>query len=95
MSGTHFCLWTKLNSPPYRNESFPCLCFDLFLAGQETTSTTLSFLVLYLMLDQRVQAKLHADLDQIDSDDGIGLGAKPLLHYTNAVINVSKAQLNT
>jgi hypothetical protein len=40
------------------------------------------------MLDQRVQAKLHAELDQLDSEAAIGLSDKSRMHYTNAVINV-------
>jgi cytochrome P450 len=44
------------------------LCFDLFVAGQETTATTLNFLVLYLLLDQEAQRKMHNELDQLDNE---------------------------
>ena len=71
------------------------LCADLFMAGQETTSTTLSFLVLYLMLDQRVQAKMQLELDGLDTQKGRnGFGEwvtqadRPKLPYLCAIINV-------
>lgn len=71
------------------------LCFDLFLAGQETTATTLSFLVLYLLLDQRVQEKMQAELDILDTgrngfSQGVTLADRGKLPYVNAVINVGK-----
>uniref|UniRef100_A0A915DT43 Cytochrome P450 n=1 Tax=Ditylenchus dipsaci TaxID=166011 RepID=A0A915DT43_9BILA len=44
-----------------------CLCFELYGAGQETTSSTLNFLVLYLMIYPRVQRKLQEELDRVIS----------------------------
>ena len=69
--------------------------FDLFIAGQETTAKTLGFLVLYLLLDQRVQKKLHEELDNLREEKIInGFDAyftmtdRTKLPYLNAVINV-------
>ena len=70
------------------------LCFDLFLAGQETTATTLNFLVLYLLLDQRIQEKMHKELDKLEEEkngiveNGIELSDRPKLPFLNAIINV-------
>ena len=71
-------------------DNFRALCYDLLLAGQETTGNTLSFLVLYLLLDQRVQSKLQAELDNLveGNEELIGLSQRPQANYTNAVINV-------
>uniref|UniRef100_A0A914I341 Cytochrome P450 n=1 Tax=Globodera rostochiensis TaxID=31243 RepID=A0A914I341_GLORO len=52
----------------FNMENVRKVCFDLFFAGQETTSTTLNFLVLYLLLDQRVQSKMLAELDRLDTE---------------------------
>uniref|UniRef100_A0A915LN11 Cytochrome P450 n=1 Tax=Meloidogyne javanica TaxID=6303 RepID=A0A915LN11_MELJA len=70
-------------------DNFRALCYDLLLAGQETTGNTLSFLVLYLLLDQRVQSKLQAELDNLveGNEELIGLSQRPQANYTNAVIN--------
>lgn len=91
------------------------LCFDLFVAGQvfgflseitsiisqETTSITLTFSVLYMLLDQRVQCRMQAELDkfladrQLEEANGqaepelIRWADRTRLPYTTAVINAS------
>uniref|UniRef100_A0A915DW34 Cytochrome P450 n=1 Tax=Ditylenchus dipsaci TaxID=166011 RepID=A0A915DW34_9BILA len=72
----------------YGMHSLRTLCFDLFVAGQETTSSTMNFLVLYLLLDQRVQKKLHAELDKkVNSKRTITYSERTHLPYLNAVLN--------
>ncbi|KAI1702541.1 cytochrome p450 domain-containing protein [Ditylenchus destructor] len=66
------------------------MCFDLFAAGEDTTSFTLEFLVLYMILHQDVQKKMQDELDHAfgDTYDGPITSAQRLkLPYTNAVIN--------
>lgn len=46
--------------------------FDLFLAGSETTSTSLNFTLLYLLHFPSIQAKLQRDLDEV-----VGRARKP------------------
>ena len=75
-------------------DNLKILCVDLFMAGLETTSTTLHFLVLYLMLDQRVQSKMQAELDELQKEkngfeEWIRLADRPKLPYLSAVINAS------
>ena len=38
---------------------------DLFLAGTETTSTTLAWAVLYMVREQEVQKKVQEELDRV------------------------------
>lgn len=67
---------------------------DLWIAGQETTSNTLAWGVLYLMLDQDIQAKLHQELDKVvGSDRIVTMDDKPNLHYTSAIVNVVFTQI--
>ena len=42
---------------------------DLFIAATETTSTSLSWLCLYLSLDQALQKRLHDAIDEVVGDD--------------------------
>ena len=63
------------------------MIFDLWFAGQETTSTTLGWLFLYLIRDQDIQKKVHEELDRvIGSDRVVTLDDKHNLNYTSAVI---------
>lgn len=65
------------------------MCLDLWGAGQETTSTTTNFGVLYIMCHPHAQTKLQEELDRVVGNDRkVGLKDRPNLPYTNAVCNV-------
>lgn len=64
------------------------MCFDLWAAGQETTSTTLSWGVSYMINNPQAQAKLQEELDHVvGSDRIITLADRPSLPYTCAAVN--------
>ncbi|XP_052603447.1 cytochrome P450 2D20-like isoform X2 [Peromyscus californicus insignis] len=62
--------------------------FDLFTAGMVTTSTTLSWALLLMILHPDVQSRVHQEIDEV-----IGQGRRPemadqaRMPYTNAVIH--------
>ncbi len=64
------------------------LVIDLFLAGSETTSTTISWGMLYMILHPDIQSRVQAELDE-----AVGEGMQPRTAdrartpYTNAVIH--------
>ncbi|KAI1706662.1 cytochrome p450 domain-containing protein [Ditylenchus destructor] len=72
----------------FRDDALFHFCLDLWIAGQETTSTTLSFAILYLLLDVDVQSKMQQELDSVvAADEKVIITHKSRLPYTNAVIN--------
>lgn len=61
--------------------------FAIYLAGFETTSTTLSFCLYELALNQNIQEKVRAEIQQIKEQNG-GLNYNSLqeMTYVDAVI---------
>ncbi|PAV73377.1 hypothetical protein WR25_00269 [Diploscapter pachys] len=64
------------------------ICFDLWIAGMETTSNTIYWTVLYVLHDPEVAQKMHDELDKhIGGDRIVTIDDKANLNYLNAVIN--------
>ena len=61
----------------------------LFLAGHETTASTLSWTWWLLAQNPAVEAKLHSELDAVLGDPGPSLDDLPKLAYTGHVITES------
>lgn len=60
----------------FSEEQLLVILLDLFLAGSETTSSMLSFVILLLLKHQDIQAKVHAELDAVIGDREIHLADK-------------------
>ncbi|KAI1698652.1 cytochrome p450 domain-containing protein [Ditylenchus destructor] len=79
----------------FRDDALLHFCSDLWNAGQETTGTTLSFGILYLLLDVDVQSKMQQELDSVvAADEKVIIAHKARLPYTNAVINEIQRMCN-
>ena len=64
-------------------ENLKNVLFDLFLAGSETTSTTLTWAALYMVRYPQVQARVQAELDTVVGKNRRPACAdKPNLPYT-------------
>ncbi|XP_064639466.1 cytochrome P450 2U1-like [Lineus longissimus] len=60
---------------------------ELFFAGADTTSTTLQWAILYLMINPEEQAKVQAELDEVLGQDGmVTLMDRRRLSYTDAAL---------
>ncbi|CAO2588141.1 Cytochrome P450 2J3 [Lemmus lemmus] len=72
----------------FNEENLICSTLDLFLAGTETTSTTLRWALLYMAVYPEIQEKVQAEIDKV-----IGPKKQPSLNdrdsmpYTNAVVH--------
>ncbi|BFZ06916.1 hypothetical protein BsWGS_09955 [Bradybaena similaris] len=63
------------------------LMMDLFGAGAETTSTSISWCILYLLNNPGVQDKLYSEIkEKVGTDRPPSIQDKPKLKYVNAVI---------
>jgi cytochrome P450 len=52
------------------------VCLDLFMAGSETTSSTLGFAVLYMLHHPEVQRRVQDELDSV-----VGRSSQPTLQH--------------
>ncbi|CAD5224525.1 unnamed protein product [Bursaphelenchus xylophilus] len=63
------------------------VCMDLWLAGQETTSSTITWIIAYLIRNPDAQEKMQKELDAVVGSNRIIRNAdRGDLPYTNAVI---------
>ena len=51
--------------PDFNEEALMVTAMDLFGAGSETTATTLSWALLYMILYPDVQQKVHDEIDKV------------------------------
>ena len=79
------------NSSFYGKEGIRSLTntmMDLFMAGSETTSTTLTWAVLYMAREPQVQVKVQAEIDNIVGRSRMPCSAdRASMPYTEAVIH--------
>jgi cytochrome P450 len=71
----------------FSDNQLVAMATGLWVAGQETTSSTLAWLILYMMEYQDIQKKAHDELDKhIGSDRLVTLDDKTNLNYINAIV---------
>ncbi|KAF1758767.1 hypothetical protein GCK72_015227 [Caenorhabditis remanei] len=79
----------------FEMEQLDSVCFDLWVAGMETTSNTLYWSLLYVLLNPKVLEKVYEELDtKIGSDRIITTTDRPNLNYINATINETQRLAN-
>ncbi|XP_059480644.1 methyl farnesoate epoxidase-like [Neocloeon triangulifer] len=69
----------------FTEEQLVVLCMDLFLAGTETTASSLGYFFLYLMQYPKVQEKMRQEIFKVVGRDRLpSLEDMPKLHYVQA-----------
>ncbi|XP_061433467.1 cytochrome P450 2C31-like [Lethenteron reissneri] len=72
----------------FSEQSLIMLTLDLFTAGAETTSTTLRWGLLYMMMHPEIQAQCHEEIDKIVGSDRLPcMEDRHSLPYLDAVIH--------
>nr|AMR44690.1 cytochrome P450 305a1 [Mylabris cichorii] len=67
-------------------EQLVMVCLDLFIAGTQTTSNTLNFAFLMMILYPEIQEKVHQEIDQFLNGDNLTYSDRHKLPYTEAVL---------
>nr|CAH7744053.1 unnamed protein product [Callosobruchus chinensis] len=75
------------NDTSFTDDQLMSLCLDLFMAGSETTSNSLGFSMLLMVLYPEVQRRVQDELDrEVGRNRLPSLNDKPRLKYTEAVL---------
>uniref|UniRef100_A0A914BVR7 Cytochrome P450 n=1 Tax=Acrobeloides nanus TaxID=290746 RepID=A0A914BVR7_9BILA len=71
------------------------VCRNLFEGGQETTSDTILWCIIHLMLNPKIQQKVQEELENVVGKNKlITVQEKPMLPFMQAVINESQRIAN-
>uniref|UniRef100_A0A1I7SI23 Cytochrome P450 2J6 n=2 Tax=Bursaphelenchus xylophilus TaxID=6326 RepID=A0A1I7SI23_BURXY len=71
----------------YHVQQLRNVCFDMWIGGQETTSSTITWIIAFMIRYPEAQAKMQRELDAVIGSKRIVRNEdRPDLPYTNAVI---------
>ncbi len=69
----------------FADKSLKGVVADLYSAGSETLSTTLTWAILYIVAHEEVQERLQAEIDRV-----VGKSRAPSLSDKSLLVNISK-----
>ncbi|XP_065162039.1 probable cytochrome P450 303a1 [Atheta coriaria] len=71
----------------FTDDQLLAICLDLFMAGSETTTKSMSFCMLYLLLNPDVQRKAQTEIDMVVGRDRVpSLNDRPNMPYLEAIV---------
>ncbi|VVC86331.1 probable cytochrome P450 303a1 [Leptidea sinapis] len=72
----------------YSEGQLVAMCMDMFMAGTETTSKSMSFGFSYLVRDQEVQRKAQEEIDRVVGKERLpNLDDRPNMPYNEAIVH--------
>ncbi|XP_048521599.1 probable cytochrome P450 303a1 [Dendroctonus ponderosae] len=74
------------HSESFSEEQLLAISMDMFMAGSETTSNTISFTFLYLMLNERVQKMAQKEIDAVLAGRPPSLQDRTNMPYMEAIV---------
>ncbi|XP_069476869.1 cytochrome P450 2J2-like isoform X2 [Ambystoma mexicanum] len=79
---------TDDHNTTFNEENMIQVVFDFFMAGSETTTSTLAWALLYMLENPDVQDRVQEELDSVlGCDQPAHYEDRKRLHYTNAVVH--------
>ncbi|XP_006879893.1 PREDICTED: cytochrome P450 2J2-like [Elephantulus edwardii] len=80
--------YTGNDTSSFHEENLVCSTLDLFFAGTETTSSTLRWALLYMVMNPEIQEKVQAEIDRVlGQTQQPSMADRDHMPYTNAVIH--------
>ena len=76
----------KTDGGEFNEEELALIIVDLFVAGSDTTSTAMNWIIRYLIEYPEIQRKVHEELDQVLGNAAPTLKDKGQVPYTEAMI---------
>ncbi|XP_039286576.1 probable cytochrome P450 303a1 [Nilaparvata lugens] len=78
---------SKDRKPSFSETQLLAICMDLFMAGSETTSKTLGFGFLYMLLQPEIQDKAYEEIVRVIGRDRLPLlSDRPNMPYVEAIV---------
>ncbi|XP_004932789.1 probable cytochrome P450 303a1 [Bombyx mori] len=72
----------------YSEGQLVAMCMDMFMAGTETTSKSMSFCFSYLVREQEVQRKAQEEIDRVVGKDRVpSVNDRPNMPYNEAIVH--------
>lgn len=71
----------------YSEGQLIAMCMDMFMAGTETTSKSLSFCFSYLVREQRIQKKAQEEIDRVIGKQLPRLQDRSFMPYNDAIVH--------
>lgn len=59
------CIFEVLQRFVFVDDQLVMVCLDVFIAGSQTTSNTLDFAFMMMLLHPDIQKKVHVQLDEV------------------------------
>lgn len=79
-------LYSEDKKPSFSESQLLAICMDMFMAGSETTSKSLGFGFLYMLLYPEVQKKAQEEIDRVVGSRSPTLNDRPNMPYIEAIV---------